>query len=406
MSIFRFTAKDASGKKVIGEVEAVDQRALVETLQKQGLVPIAVTKRDGQSKSIGGFKLSIPKLGGIPGSEIVGFTRQFSTMVSAGLPLTDALVILQKQTKSQTFARAISQIVADVEGGSSLSEALSKHPKIFSVIYIKLVEAGETGGVLDKVLAKLADTLEKDREFKSKTRGAFIYPIIVVIVMVLVMSVMMIFVIPKLTNLYKELGTQLPLPTRILIAMSSFMRNFWWLLLILTAASVWGFKFFSNTVSGGQIMSRIMLRVPIWGRIRKALILAEFTRTLGLLIGTGIPIIVALRVVAGLLDSPVYKEGIDFAISRVERGSPLYQPLSANSAFPPIIGQMLRVGEETGKMDEVLVRLSVYFESESENLIRNLTTALEPIILVILGLGVAVLVLSIILPIYNLTSQF
>ncbi|MEX2028587.1 MAG: type II secretion system F family protein [Candidatus Curtissbacteria bacterium] len=407
MPLFKFSAKDADGKKVAGEVEAVDQQTLIEILQKQGLIPTEVKMRDGGGSGFGKFKISIPKLGGgIPGSEIVGFTRQFSTMVSAGLPITDALVILQKQTKNHIFSRAIGQIVADVEGGSSLSQALSKHPKIFSVIYIKLVEAGETGGVLDKVLAKLADTLEKDREFKSKTKGAFIYPVIVIVVMFLVMGVMMIFVIPRLTSLYTEIGAALPLPTRILIGMSNFLRGFWWLVLIIIALLVWGFKVFSATIRGGQIMSNIMLRVPIWGKIRKALILAEFTRTLGLLIGTGIPIIAALKVVAGLLDNPVYKEGIDFAITRVERGSPLYQPLAANSAFPPIISQMLRVGEETGKMDEVLIRLSAYFESESENLIRNLTTALEPVILVVLGLGVAILVLSIILPIYNLTAQF
>ncbi len=387
-------------------MEVTDEQTLVATLQKQGLVPVSVKVRDGV-KTIGKIHLVIPKLGGgVPSSEIVGFTRQFSTMISAGLPLTDALVILEKQTKNQLFGRAISQIVAEVEGGSSLSQALSRHPKIFDVIYIKLVEAGETGGVLDKVLAKLADTLEKDREFKSKTRGAFIYPVIVVVVMLVVLAVMMIFVIPRLTSLYSEIGAKLPLPTRILIGMSSFLRSFWWLLLILIALSVWGFKLFAATTAGGQMISNMMLRVPIWGKIRKALLLAQFTRTLGLLIGTGIPIIAALRVVSGLLDSPVYKEGIDFAIARVERGSPLYQPLAANPDFPPIIAQMLRVGEETGKMDEVLVRLSAYFESESENSIRNLTTALEPIILIVLGVGVAILVLSIILPIYNLTSQF
>ncbi|MBI2599194.1 type II secretion system F family protein [Candidatus Curtissbacteria bacterium] len=406
MALYKFTAKDASGKKISGEVEATDEATLVATLQKEGLVPTRIGRRDGEVKGVGNIRITIPKLGGIPGSEIVGFTRQFSTMVSAGLPLTDALVILEKQAKNRAFSRAISQIVADVEGGSSLSAALAKHPKIFNVIYIKLVEAGETGGVLDKVLAKLSDTLEKDREFKSKTRGAFIYPIIVIVVMIIVISVMMIFVIPRLTSLYSEIGASLPLPTRVLIAMSSFMRNFWWLLLIMMAGLIWGFKIFARTARGGQTLSQLMLKVPIWGKIRKALLLAQFTRTLGLLIGTGIPIIAALKVVAGLLDSPVYKEGIDFAIARVERGSPLYQPLAANAAFPPIISQMLRVGEETGKMDEVLMRLSTYFESESENLIRNLTTALEPVILVILGLGVAVLVLSIILPIYNLTAQF
>ena len=171
-------------------------------------------------------------------------------------------------------------------------------------------------------------------------------------------------------------------------------------------AFIYGLKAFATTPKGAMIVSNIVLRMPIWGRIRQTLVLAQFTRTLGLLIGSGIPIITALKVVADLLEAPSYKEGIEFVISRVERGSPLYQPLASNPDFPPIIGQMVRVGEETGKMDEVLIRLSVYFESESEHMIQNLTTALEPVILVILGAGVGILVLSIILPIYNLTSQF
>lgn len=404
MSLFKYSAKDQNGRKIIGEVEAFDQRALVETLRSQGLVPIDIKEKN----KAGTFAIEriIPRLNGVNNSELVGFTRQFSTMISAGLPITDALVILEKQTKNKYFGRILAQIVADVEGGMSLSQAFGKHLKLFDIIYVKLVEAGETGGVLDQVLNKLAESLEKEREFKAKTKGAFIYPAIVITVMIIVISIMMIFVIPKLTGLYVEIGAKLPLPTRILIAVSDFMRNFWWLILITLGASIYSLKIFAKTPAGGRFISLLVLKVPIWGKIRKAVILAQFTRTLGLLIGTGIPIITALKVVAEILASPSYKEGIDFAISRVERGSPLYQPLAANPDFPPIVAQMVRVGEETGKMDEVLTRLSVYFESESEHLIRNLTTALEPVILVILGVGVGVLVLSIILPIYNLTAQF
>lgn len=402
MPQFKFVAKDANGKKFSGEVEANDESALAKILQKEQLVPIEIKSKEDQSTFSKGFSFG----GGVSSSEVVGFTRQLSTMISAGLPLTDALVILQKQTKSKIFSRILSQVVADVEGGLSLSQAMSKHQKAFDIVYIKLIEAGETGGVLDKVLNKLAQSLEKEREFKSKTKGAFIYPSIVIAVMIVVMSLMMIFVVPKLTGLYAEIGTQLPLPTRILIAVSEFMRNFWWLLILMVVGGMWGLKVYSKTEKGSQVISRIVLALPVWGKIRKTLILTEFTRTLGLLIGTGIPIIVALKVVRDILSSPSYKEGIDAAIIRVERGSPLYVPLSTNASFPPIISQMIRVGEETGKVDEVLGRLSLYFESESENMVRNLTTALEPAILVVLGLGVGTLVLSIILPIYNLTSQF
>lgn len=404
MPLYTFTARDINAKKYIGEVEVSDEKSLITTLQKQGLVPVEIKEKNKKGFFKNGLLLKADSQ--ISSSEVVAFTRQFSTMISAGLPLTDALVILEKQTKNQKFAKIIAQVIADVEGGMSLSGALSVHKSAFDTVYIKLIEAGETGGVLDKILAKLADNLEKEREFKARTRGAFIYPVIVISVMVLVMAIMMIFVIPKLTGLYAEIGASLPLPTRVLIALSDFMRNFWWLLILLIFLLSNALRVFAKSPGGSEVVSRLVLTLPIWGKIRKTLALSQFTRTLGLLIGAGIPITVALRVVSDLLTVSSFKEGIDFAISSVERGSPLYQPLATNATFPPIIAQMLRVGEETGKMDEVLIRLSVYFESESEHLVRNLTTALEPIILVILGLGVGILVLSIILPIYNLTAQF
>ncbi len=401
MALYKYIAKDAQSKPVVGEIESVDEASLVKILQQEGLVPISIKTKGGKA-GFSGFNFSR----GVPYAELVGFTRQLSTMVSAGLPLTDSLVIMQKQTKSSVFAKVLAQVVSDVEGGLSLSVAMSVHKKVFSVVYTKLIEAGETGGVLDKVLSKLALSLEKEREFKSKTKGAFVYPAIVVLVMIVVISLMMIFVIPKLTSLYTEMGTQLPLITRILIGISDFMVKFWWLLLIMVIGFVIAFRRFSDTDKGSALVSRFVLWLPIWGKIRKTLILSEFTRTLGLLIGTGIPIITALKVVRDILGSPVYREGIDQAMNRVERGTPLHVPLSANPNFPPIIAQMVRVGEETGKMDEVLERLAGYFEEESENSVRNLTTALEPIILVVLGAGVGILVLSIIMPIYNLTAQF
>ena len=404
MSLYKFLAKDQSGKNVTGEVEAFDEKALVATLRSENLVPLEI-RLHGSGKFK--FTTSVPKFGGgISYSEIASFTRQLSTMISSGLPIAESLVILEKQTKSHKFQKVLSSIVADVEGGMSLSASFSQHPKIFDQVYVKLIEAGETGGVLDKILSKLADTMEKEKEFKAKTRGAFIYPIIVVAVMLVVISIMLIFVIPKLTGIYEEIGVDLPLPTKILIAASDFTRSFWWLVILLVAFGVWGIKNFAKTQTGAPIMSKFILALPIWGKIRKSLVLSQFTRTLGLLLGAGIPIITALKVVADILASPTFEEGIYVAIDKVERGSPLYVPLVENPAFPPILGQMLRVGEETGKIDEILLRLSTYFEAESENLIRNLTVALEPIILVFLGIGVGVLVLSIILPIYNLTAQF
>lgn len=404
MALYHFTARDSTGKKFDGEVDALDEKSVIITLQKQGYVPIKISKKATSNilSSIRNFSSKF----GLGGVDIVPFTRQLHTMISAGLPLTQCLVILEKQAKDSAFSQALSQIVADVEGGSSLSASLSKFPRFFDVVYVKLIEAGEAGGMLDKILEKLAESLEKDKEFKAKTKGALVYPAIVIIVMVVVMVFMMIFVIPKLTSIYEEIGVKLPLVTRALIATSKFMAGFWWLILIFICGLVFGFRFFARIPKVARFLSILYLEIPIWGKIKQTLILAQFTRTFALLIGSGIPIISALKIVSGLLANPVFKETIDDAIVKVERGSPIYKPLSASSVFPPILGQMLRVGEETGKMDDVLLRLSVYFENEAEHLVNNLTTALEPIILVILGVGVGILVFSIIMPIYNLTSQF
>src|SRR3989344_1232670 len=248
MSLYKFIAKDQSGKNVTGEVEAFDEKALVATLRSERLIPIHITLRGaGKFK----FTTSVPKFGGgVPYSEIVSFTRQLSTMISAGLPIADALVILEKQTKSHKFQKVLSVIVADVEGGMSLSASFANHPKAFDQVYVRLIEAGETGGGLDKILAKLADTMEKEKEFKAKTRGAFIYPIIVVAVMLVVISIMLIFVIPKLTGIYDEIGVKLPLPTRILIALSDFTRSFWWFMILLGVAVIWGIKNFAKTQVG------------------------------------------------------------------------------------------------------------------------------------------------------------
>lgn len=404
MALYHFTARDSTGKRFDGEVDALDEKSVIITLQKQGYVPVKIHKKV-TSNFIASIKVFLSKFG-VGGVDIAPFTRQLHTMISSGLPLTECLVILEKQTKDSVFSQALSQIVADVEGGSSLSAALSKFPRFFDTIYIKLIEAGEAGGVLDKILEKLAESLEKDKEFKAKTKGALVYPVIVVVVMVVVMIFMMIFVIPKLTSIYEEIGVKLPLVTRAMIAASKFMAGFWWLILIFICGLVFGLRFISRIPKVARFMSILYLEIPIWGKIKRTLILAQFTRTFALLIGSGIPIIAALKIVSGLLASPIYKEAIDEAIMKVEHGSPIYQPLAASSVFPPILGQMLRVGEETGKMDDVLLRLSIYFENEAEHLINNLTTALEPIILLILGIGVGILVFSIIMPIYNLTSQF
>ncbi len=336
----------------------------------------------------------------------VNFTRQLSTMINAGLPMTEALSLLRSQARTTTMMQVVDNILRDVEGGSSLAVAVGKHPEVFSKIYISLVKAGEAAGVLDQILMRLADNLEKERDFQGKVKGALVYPVIVIIGMMGVVFIMMIFVIPRLTSMYKDMGADLPLPTKILISLSSFLVGFWWLVGVGIVGLVVLFLRWKKTKAGKNALDHLMFKLPIAGPLFQQINLTEFTRTLGLLVGAGIPIIEALKIVSEAVDNVIYQDGIVEAARQVEKGFPLSQPLSQNSNFPALLGQMVKTGEETGKMDEILMRMSLFYESESERAIKGLTTAIEPIIMVVLGVGVAFLILSIILPIYKLTSAF
>jgi type IV pilus assembly protein PilC len=402
MNQFNYTAKTKEGVNKSGIVEAADERQAGKILRERGLI-ITSIKESGKGMSVDGLFGKFKKTNQ---SEIANFTRQLSTMITAGLPLTESLSILKAQTKDKQFGVIQESILRDIEGGGSFGDSLSKYPATFSKIYISLVRAGEASGLLDTILARLADNLEKEREFKAKTRGALIYPVIVVVAITIVMFIMMIFVIPKLTGMYKDMGVELPAPTQLLIATSNFFVNFWWLMIFIMGLSYFGYKKYASTNNGQKNTDLLSFKIPVFGKIKRLTALTEFSRTLGLLIGAGIPIIESLNIVSESVGGKVYYDSIRQAAKEVEHGAPLSIPVSKDENFPPILSQMVKVGEETGKLDEVLIKISKYFESETENLIKNLTTALEPFILILLGLGVAFLVLSIILPIYKLTSSF
>lgn len=400
MQSFGYKGKDNTGNYVSGTLEAVDQKQASNLLREHGITIISLNiKREVNISSV------TEKVQKVSENDLVTFTRQMSTMITAGLPLTDALTILQAQSRPR-MANVIGGIVRDIEGGANLAASLEKKSSIFSRIYIALVRAGESAGVLDKVLARLADNLEKDRDFKSKTKGALVYPVIVILAMVAVIFIMMIFVIPKLTALYKDLAVKLPAPTLFLIAVSNFMVKFWWLIIAVFVIAYFALESWKKTPVGRKMYDQLMLNLPIFGPLKKEIALAEFCRTLGLLSGAGIPIIEALNIVSEAMDNVVLKEGVVSASRQVEKGFPLANAIAENKNYPMILSQMMKVGEETGKIDEVLSKLSGYFESESEQLVKGLTTAIEPFIMIVLGAGVAFLVLAIIMPIYQLTSAF
>lgn len=400
MPYFKYKVKNQYNDTITGKIEARSQSAAATELSSRGLLVIDIHPLQEES-----FAFIKQFIVGVKHGDVVNFTRQLATMITAGLPLANALSILVQQSKAE-MSRLVANLLQDVEGGNPFSKALAKHPETFSRIYIQLVNAGETGGVLDNVLDRLADNMEKEKDFKAKTKGAMIYPVIVLLAMVVVSFVMMIFVIPKLTEMYQDFGTELPLPTKVLITVSNAMARFWFVFVAGAIGAVALIRNWYKTEAGEKSIDAFLLKIPIFGELRKKIILTEFSRTMALLLGAGISLLQALEIVTAGVSNVVYRDALKEVNGKVEKGVSLSSALSHYEMFPPILYQMMSVGEETGKLDEVLMKLSAYFESESEQAIKNLTTAMEPLIMIILGVGVGVMVIAIIMPIYNLTSQF
>jgi type IV pilus assembly protein PilC len=401
MKRYNFRARDRTGKEIKGEVEATNPGAAAKLVRSRGLIVIAVSEiRENPLNFIKKFRDRTKE------SDVSTFTRQLATMVNSGLPITEALLILRTQSGG-SMQKIIAQILADIEGGESLSAALSKHPKVFSRTYIALVKSGEVGGVLDTVLGRLADDIEKQQEFKGKVKGALIYPAIIVVGMVAVALIMVIFVIPRLTSLYGEFNAKLPLPTQILISISNIVLTLWPVLLLATFGGLYGFGLYRKTPQGKRTTDELILRLPIIGPLQKEVILANLTRSLSLMVGAGVSILDGLNITAEVVGNAVVSDALKDAAKDVEKGFPVaYSFAKHPEAFPFILSQMVAVGEETGKMEEVLSKVSHIFEVESDEKVKGLTAAVEPLVMVLLGLGVGFLVIAIILPIYNLTSQF
>lgn len=400
MQKFNYSVKDPTGKTRKGVIEAIDEKNAARILKDRGLLVISVKPRGAQ---LLGELASL--FGRVSSNDKVNFTRQLATMVTAGLPITDALSILEVQSRP-ALAKVVGEISREIEGGGSLSKALEKHPQIFDKVYIALIRSGEAAGVLDRVLARLADNLEKQKEFNSKVKGAMVYPIIVVAGMVVVGAIMIVFVLPKMLAVYQDFQAELPAATKILLGFSNFVTKFWYLALILAVSLIGGLTFVMRKPELRPYIDQFFFRFPIIGNLKKNIILTEFARTLGLLISTGILIVEALDIVQNSLGNSIFEKAIKEASLEVEKGIPLADTLARSGVFPPILPQMVAVGEETGKLDEVLGRVSTYFEQEADVAVRGLTTALEPLIMIVLGIGVGFLIIAVIMPIYNLTSKF
>lgn len=400
MKTFNYKVRDQKGTESSGVMEALDENQVASILRGKGLIVTSLSEADELSFDRLFGKFSKPKP-----DEITNFTRQLSTMISAGLPLVNALRILKTQS-SAAMKTVIEKVLSEVEGGSSLAEALEVSGGGFTSVYLAMVRAGESAGVLDQVLKKLADALDKQREFKSKTKGAMVYPMIIIIGIVVISAIMMVFVVPKLTAMYKDFGAELPTPTKILMGLSDFAIKFWYVIFVLGGLGYVMISNWAKTEVGSLIIEQLTFKIPIWGKLRKDVILTEFARTVSVLLGAGIPILDTLQIVSQTLGSKVYGADVRQAATMVEKGVSLAEAIQSLEVFPPILGQMISVGEETGKLDEVLAKLATFYEGESETKIKALTTAIEPMIMVVMGVGVGFLVIAVIMPIYNLTSQF
>lgn len=401
MKRFIYKAKDKSGKLVSGEVEATDESNAAKLVRGKGLLVFSIKPVfENPIVFLRNLKNRITQ------ADVATFTRQFATMVNAGLPITESLTILKSQAKG-SMGKVVSQVLADIEGGESVSKAFMKHPTVFSPTYIALVKSGEVGGVLDTVLVRLADDMEKQQEFKGKVKGALIYPSIIVIGMIVVAFIMMIFVVPRLTSLYDEFDAELPLPTRILMGISDGVIKFWPVTLILVVGGFFALKSYKKTPAGKLKLDELQFKIPVIGELQKQVILTELTSTLALMTGAGVSILEGLNITSEVVGNAVIGNALKDVSAQVEKGFPVSFAFAKHpDAFPFILSQMVAVGEETGKMEEVLSKVSHVFATESDQKVKGLTSAIEPIVMVILGLGVGFLVIAIILPIYNLTSQF
>ncbi|MFH0956135.1 MAG: type II secretion system F family protein [Candidatus Falkowbacteria bacterium] len=401
MPIYKFKAFDKDKKVQEGMIEANSQDNAGEMLAEKGLSIVSILEVSSSKKNI-----NLDFLNRIRTKDIVIFSRQFSVLISANVSMVQALKILIDQTANVILKMAVSEIADEVDAGSTLSGALSKRPNIFSNFYVNVIRSGETSGKLDEVLGYLADEMEKDYDMMSKIKGAMIYPVFVLCSLIVVGIVMMIYVVPKLTGILTESGTELPLATKILIGTSGFMQKYWWLLVVMAVALIAAFRWYVKKPQGKRQLDYIKLKLPIFGHLFQLIYLVRFTRSMNTLIVGGVTIDNSLKVAAEVVDNKIYQELIEETIKEVEDGNSISSVFINSKTIPKMVSQMLNVGEKTGKMDVILERITDFYSREISNIVANLMVLMEPLIMVIMGVAVGIMVAAVILPMYNLAVSF
>ena len=398
MAFFYYRGTTPEGKVVEGEMQAESQAEVIATLRKRNVIPVVIELK--KKKPI--FSLEALTLGKVSAAEMALFTKQFGTMLEAGLPLLEALNTQYRQTKNRLLKNAIRDIARDVEGGYTLAESMRKHKKVFSELYVNMVEAGEKGGALGEILARLAEYLEKMADIQRKIKGAMIYPIIVICVMIVAVTALLVFVIPTFADLYQGFGAQLPGLTRIIIGISNFVKGNILLILGITILSVALILGWYKTQSGKEVLDRVILRIPIIGPLVHKNALARFSRTLSTLLNSGVDLMEAMEITARTTGNRVVQHGIMKARNSIREGSTISKPLEQSRIFPPLVVQMVAIGEQSGNLDEMLSKVADFYDKEVDAAVEALTTALEPLIMVLLGGIVGTMVVAMYLPIFKL----
>ena len=403
MPTFLWEGKTAQGKAMKGELEALNLEAVVALLRDRRIRPVASRIRE---KGAGLEKeFTIPGFGEkVKPKEVSLFTRQFATMIDAGLPIVQCLNILTEQSESKLLRRTIRTIQQDVEGGSTLADALAKHPKIFDDLYVNMVQAGEAGGVLNTILNRVALFIEKASKLKRKVKGAMIYPTSILGVAVLVTAILLIFVIPVFSELYGSMGKALPAPTQITINISNwFVANWYYMLFGLVGIFV-AIRTYYQTEQGRMIIDRIMLRLPVVGDLLRKVAVARFSQNMAILLSSGVPILDGLAITARTAGNKVVEKAIMDARVSISQGKTIAEPLRESKIFPPMVCQMVAVGENTGGLDGMLRKVAELYEEEVDDAVANLTALMEPLIMVVLGVVLGGLVISMYLPIFQMGS--
>jgi type IV pilus assembly protein PilC len=396
---FSYKVRDKAGKLVEGQLEAENAQLVVSKLRSMGYVPIEIEQQGG-----GGFgrELKIPFLSDrINLKDVSVFSRQFATMINSGLSMLRSLYILAEQTESKPLAAVVNQVRLDVERGASLSAALAKHPKAFNRLYVAMVRAGEAGGVLDSVLQRLAMTIEKQVELRRKVKSAMTYPAVVSLLVLLLVTAMLLFVIPMFQSIYASLGGKLPVPTQILITVSNVVRKLWFVVFAAEIGAVFAFRWWINSEEGRKHWDTIKLKAPVFGGLARKTALARFGRTLSALVRSGVPILESLDIVAETAGNWVVSEAVRDTQQQVKRGEPLSKRLEEHAVFPPMVVQMMTVGEETGALDEMLDKIADFYDQEVEATVNALTSLIEPILIVIMGIVIGGMIIALYLPMFD-----